>query len=287
MINSKWWKRNQDDSISCFLCFRKCRLENCDAGACRVRFNENGVLISPYLGKFCAAAVDPIEKKPLYHWRPNTFIYSLGSIGCTMNCPFCQNHLIARPKKLPAMNHEISPYELVQNVKNLGLNSVAFTYNEPTLQAEYICSAAPILHENRIAIVLVTNGAMSNEAASEIISCLGREGAANIDIKAFSDDAYRKLGGNFQAVKNNIKAFINAGVHTELTHLVVPGINDNIESFAEMINWIADISPDIPLHVTRYFPARNYYEPPTKLELLRSMASLAKKKLKYIHLGNV
>ena len=281
---ARWWKRNDDGSASCFLCFRGCKIEEGSSGACGVRFNENGVLISPYLGKFCASAVDPIEKKPLYHWRPGTFIYSLGSLGCTMNCPFCQNHSIARPEKLVPLTHEITPYELVKNIKSLGLDSVAFTYNEPTLQAEYICDSAPLLHENGIAIVLVTNGAMSKEAAFELSSCTD---AANIDIKAFSDEAYKILGGNFEAVKNNIKAFIQAGIHTELTHLVVPGINDDIDSFAEMVDWIADISRDIPLHISRYFPARNYHEPPTSLELLYSMASVAKMRLSCVHLGNV
>ena len=242
-MNARWWKRNDDKGVSCFLCFRGCKIEEGGSGACRVRLNENGVLISPHLGKFCACAVDPIEKKPLYHWRPGTFIYSLGSVGCTMNCPFCQNHRIARPEKLIPLTQEITPNEMVKNVKSLGLNSVAFTYNEPTLQAEYICDSAPLLHENGTAIVLVTNGAMSNEADSELISCID---AANIDIKAFSDEAYKILGGNLEAVKNNIKAFIKAGIHTELTHLVVPGINDNIDSFADMVDWIFH---GISLHV--------------------------------------
>ncbi|MBQ6664758.1 MAG: AmmeMemoRadiSam system radical SAM enzyme [Synergistaceae bacterium] len=281
---ARLWKRNDDGGVSCFLCFRNCKIEEGGSGACGVRFNENGVLISPHLGKFCACAVDPIEKKPLYHWRPGTFIYSLGSVGCTMNCPFCQNHRIARPEKLIPLTQEIAPYELVKNVESLGLNSVAFTYNEPTLQAEYICDSAPLLHENGIVIVLVTNGAMSNEAASELISCID---AANIDIKAFSDEAYKILGGNLETVKNNIKAFIKAGIHTELTHLVVPGINDNMDYFADMVDWIAGFSRDVPLHISRYFPARNYREPPTNLEILYSMASIAKGKLKYVHLGNI
>ena len=287
MINSQWWKRNDDGSVSCFLCFRGCKIEEGCSGVCGVRFNENGVLISPYLGRFCACAVDPVEKKPLYHWRPGTLIYSLGSISCTMNCPFCQNYRIARPESPLPLTREITSRELVRNVKDLGLNSIAFTYNEPTLQAEYICSSAPLLQENGIAVVLVTNGAMSSEAASELISCLGRNAAVNIDIKAFSEEAYRTLGGNLEAVKNNIKAFLRAGIHTELTHLVVPGINDNIVSFVEMIDWIVAISRDIPLHVSRYFPARNYNESPTSVELLYSMSSIAKGKLKYVHLGNI
>lgn len=287
MISAKWWRRNDDNSVSCFLCFRGCKIADGHCGACGVRFNENGALISPYLGKFCACAVDPVEKKPLYHWRPDTLIYSLGSIGCTMNCPFCQNYRIARPEKTLPLTHEITAYELAQNVRDLSLDSVAFTYNEPTLQAEYICSCAPVLKENGIAVVLVTNGAMSSEAASEIISCMGNDGAVNIDIKAFNDKAYRMLDGSLETVRSNIQSFVHAGIHTELTHLVVPGINDNIDFFAEMVEWIAAVSRDIPLHITRYFPARNYHEPPTNTEILYHMASIAKGKLRFVHIGNV
>ena len=155
-----------------------------------------------------------------------------------MNCPFCQNHRIAKPEILSPLTRELTPYELVQNVLDLGLNSVAFTYNEPTLQAKFICYAATVLQENDIAIVLVTNGAMSNKAVSEFISCLGSTGAVNIDIKAFSDETYNILGGNLKAVKNNIEGFIQTGIHIELTHLVVPGFNDTMKELYNALETI-------------------------------------------------
>ena len=284
-MKSKWWNKNDNDTVSCGLCFRGCVISQGRAGKCGVRINEAGNLISPFLGNFCACAVDPIEKKPLYHWRQGSFIYSLGSVGCTMDCPFCQNHRIAFPSKYNTISFfEISPLELVKNIKSLNLNSVAFTYNEPTLQAEYICEAAPLLRENNIAIVLVTNGAMSNDVANELVKSVD---AANIDLKAFNPETYLRIGGNLEAVKENIKTFISAGVHVELTNLVVPKLNDNIDEFANMIDWIASVSSEIPLHITRYFPARNYKSPQTDLTLLNSFASIAKSKLKHVHLGNV
>lgn len=289
-MKTRWWKKN-GDIISCNLCFRGCNIRQGCSGKCGVRFNENGRLVSPYLGKFCACAVDPVEKKPLYHWNSGSFIYSLGSIGCTMDCPFCQNHRIAFPVRdlyeKTAEFPELSANKLIMNIKELGLNSVAFTYNEPTLQAEYICEVAPALHEAGISVVLVTNGAMSHEAAADLLSCLDKTDAANIDIKAFNHDVYKELGGNLDTVKGNIEAFIGAGIHVELTNLVVTGLNDKTEEFTAMIDWIASVSNEIPLHVTRYFPARNYYESPTNIETLSSFASIAKEKLKYVHIGNV
>ena len=290
MIKARWWKKN-GNIISCNLCFRKCNIMQGCSGKCGVRFNENGNLVSPFLGKFCASAVDPVEKKPLFHWNSGSFIYSLGSVGCTMDCPFCQNHHIAFPSRnlyeRTAGTPELEVHELVMNVKESGLNSVAFTYNEPTLQAEYICEAVPVLHEAGISAALVTNGAMSHESAADILSCLNENDAANIDIKAFSHKIYQKLGGDLDTVKGNIEAFTSAGIHVELTNLVVTGLNDNHEEFSAMIDWIASMSNKIPLHVTRYFPARNYHESSTSIETLRSFASIAKGKLKYVHMGNV
>lgn len=289
-MNAHWWTKN-DNSISCSLCFRGCNITPGNSGKCGVRFNENGTLVSPWLGRFCACAVDPVEKKPLFHWNPGSFIYSLGSVGCTMDCPFCQNHRIARPDKNVydkfSSVPEILPHELAENVKGLGLNLVAFTYNEPSLQAEYICEAVPVLHEAGIAVALVTNGAMSHEVTADLLKCLGKNDAANIDIKAFNPDTYRKIGGDIETVKSNIKTFIGAGIHVELTNLIVPGLNDDAEEFSDMVRWVASISPEIPLHITRYFPARFFHEPPTSRDFLYLLASNAMKILKHVHIGNV
>ena len=284
-MRASYYHKNENNSITCELCFRHCSIHNNGSGFCRGRHNLNGELISSWLGRFCALAIDPIEKKPLHHWKSGSYIYSLGSIGCNMNCQFCQNHKISWPSEPEKIYcQELSSRELIQDIKANGLDSLAFTYNEPTLQAEFICSIYNSMHENNIDIVLVTNGMMSELAAKDLSRVTS---AANIDIKAFDEKIYNSLGGSLETVKANINTFINNGVHVELTCLIVPGINDDHEKFSLMIDWIANISRDIPLHVTRYFPARDYHMPPTDIELLYSLTQIAKGKLKHVHTGNI
>ena len=274
-----------ENAITCDLCFRHCRLSEGESGFCRVRRNLGGELISSWLGRFCSAAIDPIEKKPLYHWHSGSYIYSLGSVGCNMNCPFCQNHRISWPPEPEKVYcREFSGYELVREIKANGLNSLAFTYNEPTLQGEFICSIHDLMSENKIDIALVTNGMMSELAARDLA---GAVSAANIDVKAFNSKTYNSLGGSLEAVKSNIITFMNSGVHVELTSLIVPGINDNREEFALMADWVAGVSQDIPLHVTRYFPARDYHMPSTDIELIYELRDIAKGKLRHVHTGNI
>ncbi|MBQ4468527.1 MAG: radical SAM protein [Synergistaceae bacterium] len=274
-----------ENAITCDLCFRHCRLSEGESGFCRVRRNLGGELISSWLGRFCSAAIDPIEKKPLYHWHSGSYIYSLGSVGCNMNCPFCQNHRISWPPEPEKVYcREFSGYELVREIKANGLNSLAFTYNEPTLQGEFICSIHDLMSENKIDIALVTNGMMSELAARDLA---GAVSAANIDVKAFNSKTYNSLGGSLEAVKSNIITFMNSGVHVELTSLIVPGINDNCEEFALMADWVAGVSQDIPLHVTRYFPARDYHMPSTDIELIYELRDIAKGKLRHVHTGNI
>ena len=172
----------------------------------------------------------------------------------------------------------------MREVRKLGLNSVALTYNEPTLQAEYVLEAAPLLREAGIALVLVTNGALSPAAARDLLPWVD---AANIDLKAFTPEGYRHLGGDWEAVKATITAWVQGGVHVELTNLVVPKLNDDCEAFTAMVEWIAALSPDIPLHISRYFPRRNYSEPPTDIGLLHDLAAIARGRLAHVHLGNV
>ncbi len=267
----------------CRLCFRGCRIESGKKGFCRVRsFDESG-FHSPNLGKFCSRAIDPIEKKPIHHWKQGTQILSVASTGCTMHCPFCQNHAIAWPKE-PVTLREVSPEELARLCLGLKITSVAYTYNEPTLQAEYIVAAGPILKEAGVDGVLVTNGMMSAEARDELIPWTS---AANIDVKTFNPDTYARMGGSLETVKANVEAFIKGGTHVELTTLVVPGVSDDPEEFVRIVDWIASISPDIPFHISRYFPAYKYAEPATSVSLMYRFRDMARARLKYVHFGNI
>ncbi|MDR2161429.1 MAG: radical SAM protein, partial [Desulfovibrio sp.] len=171
-METRWWTGRYDDTgnlagAECGLCFHGCRLSRGQSGLCGVRHCAPQGLQSPCLGRFSSQAVDPIEKKPIFHWRPGSWIFSLGSLGCTMRCPFCQNHHIAQPRRTVPLT-PLTPARLAATVREKGLASVAYTYNEPALQAEYILEAAPLLREAGIATVLVTNGMFSTKAARDL-----------------------------------------------------------------------------------------------------------------------
>lgn len=277
------WYDIQGGSAVCGLCFQGRVIPKGGVGYCRARRWSGETFVSPYLGRFSACAVDPIEKKPFYHWRPDTLIFSLGSLGCNMKCPFCQNHAIAQPSGNVPLT-DISPVELVRQVLSRGLSSVAYTYNEPTLQAEYILEAAPILKDAGIVSVLITNGMFSWEALSDLAIWID---AANVDVKTFDSEKYAGMGGSLRTVRENVEYMVRAGVHVELTNLIVPSISDSQDDFDRMIDWIAGISLDIPLHISRYFPAHRYSAPLIDIDLMRRFESSAKRKLKRVHLGNV
>jgi pyruvate formate lyase activating enzyme len=291
-IRPRWWSPDAGDSAArCGLCFHACRIPPGGTGRCGARRFTGGAFESPFLGQFVSIAVDPIEKKPLCHWRPGTKILSLGGLHCNMSCPFCQNHAIAHPKGAPR-TQGLPPVELVETAQGLGIGSVAYTYNEPTLQAEYIVSAAPLLRGAGIASVMVTNGLFSPEVCAELAPLVA---AMNIDIKAFDGGSYRGLAGSADAggpdalpvVMGNVESLFRAGVHLELTNLVVPGVSDSETDFAGMVAWIAGISGEIPLHISRYFPAYKYAAPATDIGLMKKFESIARRKLKFVHLGNV
>ena len=288
MPDARWWSAGENGEVVCSLCFRNCTIPPGSAnspgrGVCRVRENHDGRLISPYLGHFVSAAIDPIEKKPLYHWRPGSRIYSVGGLGCTMHCQFCQNHEIAQPRKLPGPT--FFPVErLAAECKRHGIDSVAYTYNEPSLQAEYILAAAPLLKTAGIATVMVTNGMLSSEVAQALLPHVA---AANIDVKTFSGSNYAKLGGSLEQVQRNLALWAEAGVHVEATCLVVPGVSDDEGAFTALTEWLSAINPAIPLHISRYFPRHKFTAPPTATNLMQHFAAIAKKRLTHVYLGNV
>ncbi len=287
-MEPRWWRRateteSAEPAVRCGLCVHECLIRSGAFGCCGARGADENGLVSPWLGRFSSAAVDPIEKKPLYHWRPGSRIFSLGSLGCNMRCPFCQNHAISRPRSRAPLT-ALPPEELAARVRDLGLTSVAYTYNEPALQAEYILEAAPLLAEAGVATVLVTNGLISPAALGDLAPWIA---AANVDLKTWNPAAYARMGGSLDAVRRTVASLLAAGTHVELTTLVVPGISDDPDEFAAEVAWIADLSPDIPLHLSRYFPAHEYTAPPTDLEVLRRFRETAETRLKRVHLGNV
>jgi pyruvate formate lyase activating enzyme len=204
-----------------------------------------------------------------------------------MRCPFCQNCGIAQPseqtlKRMPLK--DIGIQALAGKIRDLGLKAVAYTYNEPALQAEYIIAAAPVLREAGIATVLVSNGMYSESLLRDLAPVVD---AANIDVKSFNAKTYAKMGGSLDTVKRVVAGLLEADVHVEVTTLVVPGISDSPEEFVQETEWLAGLSPDIPLHISRYRPAHKYDAPPTDIELMQRFAMMAQLRLKHVHIGNV
>jgi pyruvate formate lyase activating enzyme len=285
-LKTRWWRLDDSGPAqACGLCFRGCRLSVGQWGACRARRGGAEGLESPFLGRFAALAVDPIEKKPLHHWRPGSHIFSLGALGCTMACPFCQNHRLAAPSpRRPPSLRPLPPSDLVREVRALGLSAVAYTYNEPTLAAEYILEAAPLLADEGVATVLVTNGLMSPEVLADLGPHLA---AANVDLKTFNLETYRRLGGSLPAVQATITGLLERGVHVELTTLAVPGLSDDPDEFAALVDWVAGLDRNLPLHLSRYFPAHLYQAPATEPALLYRFRNQALGRLTRVILGNM
>lgn len=273
--------------IVCPVCFRHCRLSDGQLGFCRGRKNEDGRSVCANYGRVTSLALDPIEKKPLARFCPGTKILSVGSYGCNMDCPFCQNDSIScadertadweyvPPEKLTALAQELAPRG------NIG---AAFTYNEPMIGFEYVRDTAKLVHEAGMKNVVVTNGAVCACALEEALPYID---AFNIDLKGFTEDWYRTLGGDLETVKRFITAAAERS-HVELTTLIVPGGNDSEEEMRALSGWVASVDRTIPLHITRFFPRRKYSgRAPTDVALLRRLADIACESLDTVLIGNV
>ena len=277
-----WW-HSENTHIRCDLCPHSCLLADGEAGFCRVRRNDGGMMASLVYGRASSIALDPIEKKPLYHWRPGTDILSIGTVGCSMACPFCQNWEIATWEKGTRLQ-DIDVSDVLRLARTNNTRAVAFTYNEPLVWYEFIADCAAVLREEGIAVVLVSNGMIREEPLLALLPFLS---AANVDVKTFDSVTYRNLGGDIDSVKKTVERMFEANVHVEITTLVVPDISDDPDDFAREVEWIASISPDIPLHLSRYFPRHRWSRPATSETLLDAMATTARRLLRHVYLGNV
>lgn len=273
--------------VTCTLCPHACRLGAGETGFCRARENRGGVIRSKNYGRVTSLALDPIEKKPLYHFHPGGFILSVGSFGCNLACPFCQNASIAMADT-SIETEDVSPAQLAALAEELsrrppGNLGVAFTYNEPLVGYEYIMDTAPLLHATGLEVVLVTNGMICTEPLTRLLPHVD---AMNIDLKAWRTDTYRQLGGDLEAVKGTIARAVAHGVHVEVTTLVVPGISDRAEDMDEEAQWLAALSPDLPLHISRYFPRHRMSAPPTPIADIDRLTAIARRHLRHVHRGN-
>lgn len=272
--------------VICRTCMHHCRLKEGQTGRCKARKNIEGKVVCANYGRLSSMALDPIEKKPLKRFHPGSRILSVGSYGCNLACPFCQNHQISMVGEDEIQTVFFSPRELCEKALEtvpLGNIGVAFTYNEPMIGYEYIRDTATFLKKEHLKTVAVTNGSVSLEAVGEVMPLVD---AWNIDLKGFTKKYYEKLGGNLPAVQSFIKEAAKYG-HVELTTLIVPEENDREEEIEEMAKWIASIDPNIPLHVTRFFPNWQMQDrPPTEVDMVYHLARIAGKHLKYVYTGN-
>ena len=231
-------------------------------------------------------ALDPIEKKPLARYRPGTRILSVGSYGCNLNCPFCQNHSISMATEESAETVFVPPEALVQKALELvprGNIGIAYTYNEPLISYEYVTDCARLAHENGLINVLVTNGNICEEPLRELLPLID---AMNIDLKGFTDDFYKKLHGDLETVKQTISA-ASESCHVEVTTLIIPEENDGPAEMEDLSAWLAGINADIPLHISRFFPRYRYGNKcPTPVDTVYSLAEVARRHLRYVYTGN-
>jgi len=278
---SRWWTV-EDDKIRCLLCPHACLLSPGESGLCGVREASSDGIVLPGYGIISAEAVDPVEKKPLYHFHPGEDIWSVGFTGCNMNCPFCQNHRISRAG--PTSGSYKKPAQVVQDALRSGSRLLAFTYSEPSVHFEYIMDTAGEAHAAGLKLVLVSNGNLNLKPAKELLSAMD---AVNIDLKSWNQAYYREvLGGDLKTVRNFVEEAMSR-CWVELTTLIVPGDNDCEEDVRDMTGWISTLSEDIPLHLSAYHPAYRYSRPSTTAGIMNRMKAAAGDKLNFVYIGNL
>lgn len=271
----------------CELCFHRCALEEGQRGICRARVCRGGRILCENYGCITSLALDPIEKKPLRHFFPGSWILSAGSYGCNLRCPFCQNDSISMSDGGGLAVQRAAPEILADRAAELvsrGNIGLAYTYNEPLVGYEFVRDCAGLVRERGLKNVLVTNGTLLQEPLKKLLPLID---AMNVDLKGFSEGYYRWLGGDLETVKAFIKTSVEAGCHVEVTTLAVPGENDGGEEMDAEARWLASLNPEIPLHVSRFFPRyRVLDKPPTSVETVYALAETARRHLKHVYEGN-
>lgn len=276
------------DSTICPVCPHACRLREGQRGLCRARIAHGGQVVCENYGRITALALDPIEKKPLARFMPGTQVLSVGSYGCNLRCPFCQNASIATADAESCSWTTITPEELVSQARRLrarGNVGIAYTYNEPLVGYEFVRDCARLAHKAELVNVLVSNGMVNDGPLQELLPLID---AANIDLKGFTRAFYRTLGGDLSTVKNTIEAMAACPTcHLEVTTLIVPGENDTDEEIDELAAWLASLDPAIPYHVSRFFTCyRMQDRPPTPVSAVYRLAEVARRHLMHVYTGN-
>jgi len=284
---ANWW-HEKDGKIECLLCPRNCVIDDRQSGFCNVRRNENQTLYTTVYGQPVATHMDPIEKKPLYHFYPGTQIYSVGTVGCNLACEFCQNWDISRASPESYFSKSIPPEKIIQAARQSDSIGIAFTYNEPTIFGEYVLDIALLAHGANLKTVMVTNGYISPQAINDIYPHID---AANIDLKSFSGEFYQRYcKAELRPVLESIEMIKSIGTFVEITTLIIPGLNDGDDEIDQLTIWIVDhLGIDTPLHFSAFHPdyKMKYISRTPKSTLDKAKKIALGNGLRYVYLGNV
>jgi len=285
---ARLYEKLEDDAVQCSLCSHRCRIKDGRFGICGVRKNVEGTLDAMTYGKISAEAVDPIEKKPLFHFLPGSLSYSLGSVGCNFHCKHCQNWHISTKTYDEGVLRDLGPREGVGRALARGCASIAWTYNEPTIWHEYALDMGALARARGLGTVYVTNGYATEEALRELAPMLN---AFRVDIKAFSDSFYREVAGaRLEPVLDATVSAHELGMHIETVTLVIPGLNDSMEEMDALIRWVYEnLGPDTPMHFTRFHPDYKMLDhAATPVETLEKIYEHARSVgIRFPYLGNV
>ncbi len=290
MKEAKFYEKLADEKVQCHLCAHECVINPGKRGICMVRENQAGVLYSLVYGKIISQSVDPIEKKPLFHFLPGTPSFSIATVGCNFQCLHCQNYDISQyprfhEKKI--IGDDLTPTEIVVRAQSSHSASIAYTYTEPTIFSEFAYDTAVLAREKGIRNVYVSNGFMTDASATAMAEVLDGD---NIDLKSFSDDFYRKVcKAKLQPVLDTIVRMKQMGVWVEVTTLIIPGLNDSDSELKEIANFIKGVGPEIPWHVTAFYPTFKMLDrSPTSITTLRRARQIGLEAgLRYVYTGNI
>jgi pyruvate formate lyase activating enzyme len=276
-----YWSKG-DGSAKCGLCPHRCTLIDGKCGICGVRCESDGKVITRNYGEVSSIAVDPVEKKPLYHYYPGSDVLSIGTVGCNMKCPYCQNWQISQ--RYDTQTEYYIPEDLILTAQKKRSIGIAYTYSEPIVWIEYVLECARLCRAAHLKNVMVTNGYICEEPLAELLPLID---AWNIDLKTFNDATYRTVHkGDLETVKTTIEKAVHAS-HVEVTTLIVPGLNDSMDEMRALVDWLASVNDKTPWHISRYFPNFSYNREPTEIQMMIDLYDMAKRKLKYVYLGNI
>jgi pyruvate formate lyase activating enzyme len=284
-----FFKKLEDYMVQCNLCSHHCIICKGKRGICGVRENSGGTLYSLVYGKLVSSHVDPVEKKPLFHFLPGSSVYSIATVGCNFQCKNCQNWEISQSPKPqnPIMGKERSPREIVEAAKQSRCESIAYTYTEPTIFMEYALDIAKLAIKSALNNIFVTNGYMTGKALKQMAPYLH---AANIDLKSLSDEFYQDIcGARLEPILESIKLHKKLGIWTEVTTLIIPKVNDSEENLTQIAEFLSDLGEEIPWHISRFYPDYKLIDlPSTPLETLRKAKEIGEEAgLRYVYQGNV